>query len=200
MDFNIIKNEKNGKIEDKGNGKVIITAGKKTDFFISPSEPFATGIAPLALKQIDKDGPLTLTAKVRPDFNREFDGGVLFIYINKEKWIKFGYELDEYGRKQIVSVRTEIVSDDNNHRVIDANVDEIFIRISKKGSTWGLYHSIDGEKWEMARILRFEVPETEKLYIGISSQSPVGDENRTVFSEISIINKAVKDFRAGIIE
>jgi hypothetical protein len=60
----------------------------------------------------------------------------------------------------------------------------------------GFYFSTDNVTWNLARVYKNDYP--EKLWLGISSQSPMGEGNLTRFENFSLIDQSVKDFRMGI--
>lgn len=66
---------------------------------------------------------------------------------------------------------------------------------SSDGTTLGSYFSEDGKIWRMARLYKNDFP--EKLLIGISSQSPKDNEHTCLFTEVSLTDKPVADFRKG---
>ena len=100
---------------------------------------------------------------------------------------------DEYGVHRVVSVRTIGTSDDNNHQAIIGPW--VYMRLSSDGTTLGSYFSENGEIWHMARLYKNDFP--EKLLLGLSSQSPKDDAHTCYFTEISLKQEAVANFRIG---
>lgn len=93
----------------------------------------------------------------------------------------------------MVSVRTIGTSDDNNHQAIIGPY--VYMRLSSDGTTLGSYFSEDGNIWHMARLYKNDFP--KKLLLGLSSQSPKDDAHTCYFTEVSLKQEAVANFRIG---
>lgn len=166
----------------------------KTDYFNEPDGKASYNSAPVLLAKVDNTKPFTLTAKLNPEFKQTYDAGALYIFSTNKLWQKFAFERDERGTTRIVSVRTIETSDDNNHQPIGEK--SIYLKISSDTQTVAFYFSTDKVKWNLARLYKNSYPDT--IWLGISSQSPLGDGNTTLFDDISLISESVKDFRMGI--
>jgi hypothetical protein len=70
------------------------------------------------------------------------------------------------------------------------------MKISSDTKVVGFYYSTDSLKWNLARLYKNNYPET--IWLGISSQSPMGDGNATYFEDCILVEKSVTDFRTGI--
>lgn len=171
---------------------ITITSDAKRDYFNDPNgDSFNT--APVLLSKVDNTKPFTFSAKVTPTFITTYDAGALYIFSTDQLWQKFAFERDEKARTRIVSVRTIDTSDDNNHQVIDQN--SVFLKITSDTKTVGFYYSTDNKSWNLARLYKNQYPAS--IWLGISSQSPVGEGNSTSFKDCSLENIAIKDFRMG---
>jgi uncharacterized protein len=177
------------------NGSVItVKSEAKKDYFNDPDGKLSNNTAPVLLSKVDNTKPFTLTTKVTPVFNATYDAGALYIFSDEMLWQKFAFEQDERGRRRIVSVRTIETSDDNNHEQITQ--DSVFLKVSSDTKTVGFYYSIDGSSWNLARLYKNNYPST--IWVGISSQSPVGNGNTTTFENCTLTESAIKDFRTGM--
>lgn len=194
MDFTTSLNRAKENIIVTEDGILQMTASAQTDFFSSPDGNSYVANAPVLLKEVDNLQPFTFAARLTPEFMNIYDAGALFVYVDTELWQKFAFEMDEQKNTRIVSVRTIGTSDDNNHSIIIE--ESVYLKISSDGHQIGFYYSTDNEIWNMARLYRNVYPPT--ICVGISSQSPRGEGNRTVFSEISLSDTSVKDFRMGV--
>ena len=176
------------------NDTLKFVAGPQTDYFRSP-DGTAINNSPVIFTEIDNTKPFTFTAKVEPQFTLTgtYSAGVLYVYENDTHNQKLCFEQDENGAHRVVSVRTIGTSDDNNHQSIEGL--SVYMRISSDGKQIGSYYSEDGKTWRMARHYKNDFP--EKLLLGLSSQSPKGNEHTCYFSEVSIIETAVPNFRSG---
>ena len=176
------------------NDTLKFVAGPQTDYFRSP-DGTAINNSPVIFTEIDNTKPFTFTAKVEPQFTLTgtYSAGVLYVYENDTHNQILCFEQDEYGAHRVVSVRTIGTSDDNNHQSIEGL--SVYMRISSDGKQIGSYYSEDGKTWRMARLYKNDFP--EKLLLGLSSQSPKDNEHTCYFSEVSIIETAVPNFRSG---
>lgn len=182
--------EKNAEVK----GSVVtLKSDAKTDFFNDPDGKLYNA-APVLLAEVDNTKPFTLTAKVSPEFKETYDAGALYIFLTDKLWQKFAFERDERGTTRIVSVRTIKTSDDNNHQPIGGN--SVYLKISSDTKTVAFYFSEDKIKWNLARLYKNSYPET--IWVGVSSQSPLGNGNTVNFENPTLIGESVKDFRMGI--
>lgn len=176
------------------NDTLKFVAGPQTDYFRSPDGTVINN-SPVIFTEIDNTKPFTFTAKVEPQFTLTgtYSAGVLYVYENDTHNQKLCFEQDENGAHRVVTVRTIGTSDDNNHQSIEGP--SVYMRISSDSKQIGSYYSEDGKTWRMARLYKNDFP--EKLLLGVSSQSPKDNEHTCYFSEVSIIETAVPDFRSG---
>lgn len=176
---------------------VRFVAGPQTDYFRSPDGSVVNSAA-VIFTEVDNTKPFTFTAKVQPGFTETgtYSAGVLYAYESDTHCQKLCFEQDEFGDHRVVTVRTIGTSDDNNHQVIAGPY--VYMRLSSDGTTLGSYFSEDGKNWRLARLYRNDYP--EKLLLGISSQSPTDDEQTCLFSEVSLRQQAVSNFRTGVLD
>jgi len=169
-------------------------AGPQTDYFRSPDGSVANS-SPVIFTEVDNAKPFTFTAKVQPDFTETgtYSAGVLYAYENDTHCQKLCFEQDEYGEHRVVSVRTIGTSDDNNHQAIDGSY--VYMRLSSDGTTLGSYFSEDGKTWHLARLYKNDFP--EKLFLGLSAQSPKDNEHTCYFTNVSLKQETVANFRIG---
>ncbi|HSZ87632.1 MAG TPA: DUF1349 domain-containing protein [Puia sp.] len=179
-------------IKDKDS--ITLTSTKETDFFIEPGGAYEKSDAPLVLKKIDNTKSFTLTAELKPEHIVKYDAGMLFIFVDEKHWVKFAFEADERMNTRVVTVRTNETSDDNNHEVVKDSI--IFLKISSDAKSVGFYYSTDNKIWNLVRVFKNEFP--KNILVGIGTQSPAGNGNKTVFYGVQFSESAVKDFRSGI--
>jgi regulation of enolase protein 1 (concanavalin A-like superfamily) len=72
----------------------------------------------------------------------------------------------------------------------------IDLKVSSDGKSIGFYYSTDGIQWQVVRVFKNDYP--EKLWLGISAQSPWGAGNTVIFSKCTFTTSSVKDFRMGV--
>lgn len=178
------------------NGKVVFTTGEKTDYFKDPDGKLSNNSAPILLTHIDNTKPFTFTARVTPEFVKGdmYNAGVLYLYVNDSFFQKLCFEEDERGNHRVVTVRTVGSSDDNNHDI--AEQPYVYMKISSDAKTVASYYSLDNKNWQMVRLYENNYP--KEMWVGISTQCPVGKGSKSLFEEIVLEKASVKDFRLGI--
>jgi uncharacterized protein len=178
----------------KESNRMILSSTKETDYFIEPGGAHEKANAPLLLRKINNTRPFTFIAKLTPEHKVKYDAGMAFIYVNEKHWLKFAFEADEQMNTRIVTVRTNESSDDNNHETVKEKT--VYLKISSDTKSIGFYYSTDGTAWHLVRVFKNEYPQA--ICIGIGTQSPAGNGNKTIFEGIELSDSAVKDFRSGI--
>ncbi|SES73170.1 DUF1349 domain-containing protein [Thorsellia anophelis] len=179
---------------DSSQDSISLSSIAKTDFFNAPDDSYTANNAPLLLTKIDNNKPFVLSCKVLPTFKQKYDAGALFFYDNNQKWLKLAFELDDSYNKRIVSVKTDQYSDDCNH---EKNSNQsIYLKIASDTKQIGCYYSQDSKEWVMIRLFKNNFSPIP--FIGLSTQSPTGDGNKTIFSEILLTYENLNDFRLGI--
>lgn len=179
-----------------GNNKVVFVAGEKTDYFSDPDGKLSNTTAPILLTKVDNTKPFTFTAKVTPDFsaNEFYNAGVLYVYSNDSFFQKLCYEQDEREKHRVVTVRTIGSSDDSNHDIIEQPY--VYMKISSDSKTIASYYSLDNKTWQMVRLYENNYP--DEVWLGISTQCPVGKGAKSIFEDLTLEKQSVSDFRLGI--
>ena len=178
------------KVED---GTLTLASEAKRDNFRDPDGKLSNNTAPVLLTEIDNKKPFTLTAKVTPTFLKTYDAGTLYIYVKEDLWLKMAMEMDERQKTRMVSVRTIGTSDDNNHDVVTSK--SVYMKISSDTKTVGFYYSLDKKTWQLIRLFKNDYPAS--IWMGISTQSPLGKGTSAVFEDISLTKQSISDFRLG---
>jgi uncharacterized protein len=174
-------------------GRLTLRSPAKRDNFRDPNGKLSNNTAPMLLSAVDNKKPFTFTAKVTPTFLDTYDAGALYIWVRDDLWLKMAMERDERRRTRLVTVRTTGTSDDNNHDVVTAS--SVYMKISSDTTTVGFYYSLDNKQWQLIRLFRNEYP--AKIWLGVSSQSPVGKGNSSVFEDVVLTQTSIADFRLG---
>ena len=164
------------------NGRLTLASEAKGDTFRDPDGKFNNHSAPLLLTEVDNQKPFTLTAKITPTFLKTYDAGTLFIYVKDDLWIKLAMEMDERHKTRMVSVRTIGTSDDNDHDVIKEK--SVYMKISSDTRNVGFYYSLDKKNWQLIRVFKNDYPAS--IWVGISTQSPIGEGTSAVFEDLSL--------------
>ena len=160
-------------------GKTLsITADKQTDWYVSAMGDEPRNNSPRLLFKPTDD--FSLSAKVNVDFQSQWDGGVLVLYVNDSLFAKFCLEMTIEKHPAIVSVVTRGLSDDNNSIAVKGT--SAYLKVTKVGHAIYFFASEDGQSWSLIRV--FSLGDNLDLRVGFSSQAPVGDRCTTTFSQI----------------
>jgi regulation of enolase protein 1 (concanavalin A-like superfamily) len=179
------------KVEDGG---ITLASDARRDNFCDPDGKLSNNTAPLLLAKVDNGQPFTLTARVTPTFLETYDAAALYIYVKADLWLKMAMEMDERHATRMVTVRTIGTSDDNNHDIVEAK--SVHMKISSDKKTVGFYYSLDTQSWQLIRLFRNDYPAS--IWVGISTQCPLGEGTTAVFEELSLTTQSISDFRLGI--
>ena len=173
-------------------GPLTLTAGPRTDWFVSPADGSVKLDAVAQLESVE--GDFVLSARVEVDFAATFDAGVLVLWHDERTWAKLCFEYSPDREPMVVSVVTRDVSDDANSTVIDGNA--VWLRIARIGRAHAFHYSTDGERWNLVRHFAL-VPDAE-LQAGFLAQSPTGDGCSATFSDVRFGAETLADIRSGI--
>lgn len=194
--FNKSINSAASSVTVQEDGKVVFEAKERTDYFSDPDGKLSNVSAPILLTAVDNTKPFTFSAKVTPGFaaNDVYNAAVLYVYANDSFFQKHCFEQDERGKHRVVTVQTYGTSDDSNHDIVEQEY--VYLKISSDTRTIASYYSLDNINWQMVRLYENNYP--AQIWMGISSQCPKGDGNKSIFEEITLVDKSVSDFRMGI--
>jgi len=173
-------------------GVLTIEAGAQTDWFVDPSgarDPVANAPALVG----EASGDYRLSARVRVDFASSFDAGSLVLWAHEGNWAKLCFEYSPQAQPMVVSVVTSGVSDDCNS--LDVDGDEVWLRISRRGSAFVFHASADGERWQFVR--HFALEPADRLAVGFETQSPIGEGCTASFADIRFEPRRLEDLRSG---
>ncbi|HEU5098853.1 MAG TPA: DUF1349 domain-containing protein [Roseiflexaceae bacterium] len=175
-----------------GEAGLAITAGPRTDMFVSPAADAVTLNAPRLL--FTPQGDFMLSARVTVEFAATFDAGVLLLYAGERTWAKLCFEYSPQRQPMIVSVVTQHFSDDANAYVVDGN--QTFLRIARLGRAFAFHASADGAVWQLIR--HFTLESLDQLQAGFVSQSPIGEGCTATFADIAYTPGRLADLRSGV--
>ncbi len=175
-------------------GRITLASEARRDNFIDPDGKRSNNTAPLLLAEVDNTQPFTLTAAVTPTFLKTYDAGTLYVYVKADLWLKMAMEMDERGKTRMVTVRTIGTSDDNNHDVVEAK--SVHMKIASDATTVGFYYSLDGKSWQLIRLFRNDYG--ARIWVGISTQCPLGEGTSAAYEDITLTGQSISDFRLGI--
>lgn len=153
-----------------------------------------TTSAPFLYQEIT--GDFVFRAKVHHDFISTYDACVLLAYDHETLWAKACFEFSDLGTHSIVSVMTNGVSDDANGVSIEDN--SVWLQIARKDDIFAIHYSLDGNKFQMARLTKLPMQKTIK--VGFEAQSPMGEGGLRYFQHILLEPITLDDIRDGNIK
>jgi len=169
-----------------------ITTGSNTDWFIDPAGASVKDNAPIALF-VPPDSTFRLQAKVTVEFAATYDAGTVFIYTHDALWGKLCFEYSPQQQPMIVSVVTRGVSDDCNS--VSVRDHSVYLRVYRQSEALAFHYSLDGHYWHFVR--HFSLGNLEQLRVGFSTQSPMGEGCKAIFSEIRYTPNPLSNLRNG---
>ena len=123
-----------------------------------------------------------------------FDAAALAIWGDRDHWAKICFEYSPHGEAMVVSVVTNVWSDDcNSTVVVDAHVHLRVSRVSDRA--WAFHSSPDGQHWDFVRLFRLEWD--GPVQVGFLAQAPQGDTCVATFDAIAFSADPPADLRDG---
>ena len=177
-------------IEYKENGLITLKANPHTDF-ICKYQLYEKDSASLFYKEIS--GDFTVKAKLTVTGEAFGDATLLMVRATRNRWIKLCVELGVDDTNSVVSMVTDVWSDDANGEQLPAN--EAWVRITKKGVFFGLHYSLDGKRWRFVRAFGMELG--EKVKVGFGIQAPRSQHCEGTVDHFEITDTVITDFRGG---
>lgn len=169
-----------------GPDSLTISAGPKTNWFVSPWDSTTADNAPMLLFR--PKGDFTFTAKIALKPIARWDSGALALFIDKDNWAKLCFENSVAdGKLSVVMVVNRGISDDS-YTAFSAPDNTMYLRISRKGPAYMFFASRDGKDWTMLRDFTMG-GDGALLRTGLLAQSPVGDGMTVTFSDVHYESK-----------
>ncbi len=179
-------------------GKITIYAPPKTDFFNYGLRLNAAGVpdesvgnAPFYYTEIE--GDFVIRAKVSLPFEADYDACALLLMKDENTWGKLCFEQSDFGTKAVVSVVTQVRSDDANGCNIEGG--SVWLQAARVGHYFAFHYSLDGERFDMTRLFYLEAD--QPLKVGLVAQSPIGEGGPRHFEHLSIEQRSVENLRQG---
>ena len=162
--------------------EIIIHTTPDTDFWRGTYYGLEYDNAP-AIVVASEEQYWTLKAKVAFASNVHFDQCGLFIYQDKNNWMKSGIEYQNNGFQQLFSVVTNNGFSDWSMVNFDRITQTMYYRLSRRGSDFLLENSVDGIHFCMMRMFHMFHAET-LVQFGFFASSPGDSSFAAHFSEI----------------
>ncbi len=174
--YTLLENPKEFKV--LSDNDIVMTAGKETDLHNPANGSYFRHNAPKFL--FTPDANFVFSARVKPSFENQYDGGAILLYSDSENWAKVLLQYIDNKPILGISVVKDKITDD---AYFIPQGKDVFLRITKTGKVFNFLTSPDGKEWTLIREFVYHKP--EQLKIGFYSQSPVGNSCQVEFSDIT---------------
>ncbi len=179
---------------DAVDGSLLLRAAAGVDW-TNPASGAEQQQAATALAFDPGAGDFTLSARVRVAGTRTtFDAAALAVWSDENHWAKLCHEYSPQHEPMVVSVVTDVFSDDCNSGFVGRDV--VFLRLARVGAAFAFHSSSDGQVWEFIRVFRLD-PGAAPLSVGFLSQAPTGDTCVAVFDHLEFVRKRIDNLRDG---
>lgn len=178
-DLNWINPPASSSITDQ---EIVIRTSPDTDFWQGTYYGLEYDNAP-ALVLSSEEPFWTLKAKVAFDSKVHFDQCGLFIYQDKNTWMKSGIEYQSNGFQQLFAVVTNHGFSDWSMANYDRTTQTMHYRLSRRGSDFLLENSSDGIRFSMMRMFHLFHAQGAVRF-GFFASSPGDSSFEAHFSEI----------------
>ena len=179
-------------------GALTVTAGPRTDRFVDPAGTAVVRNAPVLVAPAGGRGGLVATLAC--DGTGQFDAAALYA-VAGDDWVKLALERNPAGEQMLVSVVTNGVSDDCNHRVVApaGGAATVRLRVTVVGGGVFALHVEEAGRWELLRYLglRHAKAEPDAVRLGLSAQSPLGEGCTATFRGLAWSGDVPADLRDG---
>lgn len=159
---------------------ITICTEAKTDLWQRTYYGFQNDNAPAYLTGIEND--FTFSIKTQFEYKNQFDQCGVLLYQDSENWIKASVEHENNKIARLGSVVTNLGFSDWATTDIQANIKEIWYRLSRRGQDFFIEFSEDAENYKQMRILHMHKP-VAIARIGVYACSPLQSSFRATFSE-----------------
>jgi uncharacterized protein len=170
----------------------------KSDLYRNPAGDFLSddksSLNALTLAGTPTSADFQLSVKVTVDFDSDYDAGALLVWADSKLWAKLCFEYSPDKEFMVVSVVTQLASDDVNSYVLPVN--HVWLRISRIGQLYAFHSSSDGAIWKLIRAFTLGI-DTSNHKIGFVAKAPIGEGCHVQFSDIKYLPQTLKALRDG---
>ena len=177
---------------------LIIDAPAESDFFCNNGVVSESGVSPQNLLNApfyytEVSGDFVVRVQVSHEFKNMYDAACIMVMQDANIWAKACFELTDFDTHAVVSVVTNHTSDDANGCNMEG--DTVWLQVARVGNAFSFHYSLDGIKFDMMRF--FSLPVDKTIKAGLVAQAPIGNGGARMFKNFSLVNKSIKNIRAG---
>ncbi len=171
-------------------GRVEIVTEPGTDLWQRTYYGFQNDNAPI-LQTRTREKYFSFVVKTAFESKRRFDQCGVAAYLDSENWVKASIEYENETFQRLGSVVTNHGWSDWATTDIPADIQEMWYRLSRRGSDLCLECSRDGIQFKQMRICHFWEG-ADEIAFGIYACSPEDSSFRAVFTEMAVTECAWK--------
>ena len=161
-------------------GCLIVRPSADTDFWQKTCYGFTPDSGHLLYLELSGDFDLETHAHFR--FANQYDQAGLMVRTDPEHWLKTSVEYEPVGPASLGVVMTDVHS---NWSISGFEGDHIHLRVRRVGDVFGVYHSLDGEKWNLMRLGWLALSDPVQAGVYACAPKGAGMEARFDFLQIS---------------
>ncbi len=164
--------------------KITIVTEPHTDLWQRTYYGFRNDNAPIL--QIETDEKyFSFTVKTEFNGKRRFDQCGIIIYLDGDNWLKASVEHENSEFQRLGSVVTNNGYSDWATTDVDAKINSVWYRLSRRGSDYCIESSFDGVLFKQMRICHLSKG-NERIRFGIYACSPESSSFEAVFTNFQI--------------
>lgn len=164
--------------------KIEIFTEPKTDLWQRTYYGFRNDNAPV-LQLVTDEKYFSFTVKASYDYKRRFDQCGVVVYLDGENWLKASVEYENETMQRLGSVVTNHGYSDWATVDVDASVNTVWYRLSRREYDYCIECSFDGVNFKQMRICHLSEGGGE-IRFGIYACSPEQSSFKAVFTEMEL--------------
>ncbi len=186
--LNWINKPENSENFEISSEKIKIVTEPKTDFWQRTFYDFRNDNAPALLTEIDED--FTFTVKTSFNSKKLFDQCGVIIYQDSDNWFKASIEFENENFSRLGSVVTNLGFSDWATTDIDAKVNSMWYRLSRRGSDFLIERSANGTDFKQMRIFHLHCLKEKSSVVkfGLYACSPSDSSFEAIFDNFKLEN------------
>ncbi len=164
--------------------KITIVTEPLTDLWQRTYYGFRNDNAPILQVETDEKY-FSFTVKTEFNGKRRFDQCGIIIYLDGDNWLKASVEHENAEFQRLGSVVTNNGYSDWATTDVDAKINSVWYRLSRRGSDYCIESSFDGVLFKQMRICHLSKG-NERIRFGIYACSPESSSFEAVFTDFQI--------------
>ena len=185
-----IREPKEYSIEDN---KITIITEKCTDLWQRTYYGFQNDNAPV-LQMKTNEKYFSFVVKTSFESKRRFDQCGVVIYLDSDNWLKGSIEYENDKIQRLGSVVTNHGYSDWATTDIDANVKEMWYRLSRREDDYCIECSYDGKEFHQMRICHL-IEGKDEIVFGIYACSPEASSFKATFTNMEVMDCQWKEHK-----